>query len=39
MTDMRLGRLLQDADGDHSVSTLNGRAAHMSPSSSGADVQ
>jgi hypothetical protein len=39
MTDMRLGRLLRGADGDHSVSTLNGRVAHMSPSSSGAEVQ
>lgn len=39
MTDMRLGRLLRAADEDHSAYTLNGRVAHMSPSSSGADVQ
>jgi hypothetical protein len=31
--------LLHGADGDHSVGTLSGRVAHMSPSSSGAEVQ
>jgi hypothetical protein len=39
MTDMRLGRLMQAADEDHSVDTLSVRVAHMSPSSSGAEVQ
>lgn len=39
MSDMRLGRLLHGDDGDHSAYTLSGRVAHMSPSSSGAEVQ
>jgi len=39
MSDMRLGRLMQGADGDHSVYTLSGCVAHMSPSSSGVAVQ
>jgi len=39
MSDMRLGRLLPGTDGDHTISTLIGRVAHMSPSSSGAAVQ
>ena len=39
MSDMRLGRLMQGADGDHSACTLSDRVAHMSPSSSGAGAQ
>jgi hypothetical protein len=39
MTDMRLGWLLQGVNEDHNVFTLNIRVAHLSPSSSGANVQ
>jgi hypothetical protein len=39
MTDMRSGRLPQGADADHTVLTLNVRVAHLSPSSSDAEVQ
>jgi hypothetical protein len=39
MTDMRPGRFTQGTNGDHSVRTLSIRVAHLSPSSSGADVQ
>ncbi|HEX5444914.1 MAG TPA: hypothetical protein VFW87_13845, partial [Pirellulales bacterium] len=39
MTDMRRGRLPQDAAEDNIVSTLSNRVAHLSPSSSGAKAQ
>ena len=39
MSDMRLGRLMQGVDGDHSACTLSDRVAHMSPSSSDAGAQ
>ena len=39
MSDMRLGWLLHGDDAPHNDRTLSFRVTHLSPSSSGADVQ
>ncbi len=39
MSDMRPGQLLQGDDAPHNDRTLSFRVTHLSPSSSGADVQ
>jgi hypothetical protein len=39
MSDMRPGWLLQADDAPHNDCTLSFRVTHLSPSSSGADVQ
>ena len=39
MSDMRLGWLLQGDGAPHNDHTLSFRVTHLSPSSSGADVQ